>query len=389
MFTVTSSNGSYPVLVEHGALERLPGLLDELTQRGVLWLAYDAALETHHALPLRDQLADAGYAVNLYAVPSGEQSKSQQQLWRLYDWLIAGGVERRDTLLALGGGVVGDLAGYAAASVLRGIGLVQLPTTLLAMVDAAVGGKTAINHPLGKNLIGAFYPPQLVVVDTATLASLPSRELRAGWAEVIKHGVIRDAALFDDLEAQAARAKFRIQASGLRSTTAVASVDEQHDSGLASDAVVADAERLADLVRRAVKVKVTVVSADEHERGERITLNYGHTIGHAIEAVAGYGTLLHGEAVAIGMHAAASIAARVGLCNVELLKRQQGLLHAYGLATDFPADIDRTAVLAATLRDKKVARARIRWVLPTAVGHVVVRDDIAPDLVRTVVQELP
>jgi 3-dehydroquinate synthase len=383
MLTVTSSNGSYPVLVEHGALERLPNLLDDLKLRGTLWLVCDEALETRYALPLRDWLLRAGYTVQTYAIPSGEQSKSQQQLWQLYDWLIGGGVERRDTLLALGGGVVGDLAGYAAASVLRGIGLIQLPTTLLSMVDAAVGGKTAINHPLGKNLIGAFYPPQLVVADTATLASLPSRELRAGWSEVIKHGVIRDAALFADLE----RAEVRIQKS--EGNSAAALTDEQHASGSFSDLLCADADVLADLVRRAVKVKVDVVSADEHERGERITLNYGHTIGHAIETVAGYGILLHGEAVAIGMHAAASIAMRVGLCDTALIERQQRLLHAYGLATSFPAAIDRDAILHATLRDKKVQNARIRWVLPTAIGHVVVRDDIAPDLVRAVVEELP
>ncbi|NJM06678.1 3-dehydroquinate synthase [Candidatus Gracilibacteria bacterium] len=381
ILTVTASTGSYPVLVEHNALAQLPQWLAALKLRGTLWLAYDAALEALYAQPLRDMLGAEGYSVKTYAIPSGEQSKSQQQLWQLYDWLIGGGVERRDTLLALGGGVVGDLAGYAAASVLRGIGLVQLPTTLLSMVDAAVGGKTAINHPLGKNLIGAFYPPRLVVADTATLASLSPRERCAGWAEVIKHGVIRDVALFDDLERYAAGGRRQEAESRSNSTL----VGEQH----ASDRLSADSEQLADLVRRAVKVKVDVVSADEHEQGERITLNYGHTIGHAIETVAGYGILLHGEAVAIGLHAAASIAARVGLCDTTLVMRQQRLLHAYGLETQFPVGIDRDAILYATLRDKKVQNARIRWVLPTAIGRVVVRDDIAPALVRAVVLELP
>lgn len=350
--TVTTSTATYPVIVEPNALARLPALLHELGLRGRLWLIADAAIDAPYAAPLAAHVHAAGYTVERYAVPSGEGSKSAEHLGDLYTWLIGGGVERRDAVLALGGGVIGDLAGFAAATVLRGIAVVQLPTTLLAMVDSAVGGKTGINHPLGKNLIGAFHQPRLVLADTTTLATLPPRELRAGWAEVIKHGVIRDAGLFEALEQSAGAPR--------------------------------DAAAFADLIRRAVAVKVAVVNADEREQGERIILNYGHTIGHAVEALAGYGGLLHGECVAIGMHAAARIAVALGVCDPALVERQQALLAAYSLAVAMPAGLDPDAILALTLRDKKVQAKRIRWVLPTAVGTVVVRDDVPESVVRAV-----
>jgi 3-dehydroquinate synthase len=357
---VTTSTARYPVIVEAGALERLPQHLASLHLDGALWLISDSAVYPHYGSALEGRLRGAGYTVHSHTIPSGESSKNLNQLGQLYSWMLGGGVERRDTVLALGGGVVGDLAGFAAASVLRGIALVQLPTTLLAMVDAAVGGKTGVNHPLGKNLIGAFHQPRLVLADTQTLHTLPPRELRAGWAEVIKHGVIRDAGLFEQLE------------------------HWQADSG-APNMDLDEAFRqtpITEIIRRAVAVKVAVVSADEREQGERIILNYGHTVGHALEAAMGYGTLLHGEAVAIGMHAEARIATAIGLCTPELVERQQQLLSTYGLSTAFPSGIDREAILALMLRDKKVQRKRIRWVLPAAIGTVAVRDDVAVELVR-------
>jgi 3-dehydroquinate synthase len=348
--TLTTSTTSYPVIVE--ALATLPQRLHELGRNGTLWLVSDSAVAPLYGAPLTMQLQQAGFNVHSYTVPAGEQSKSAEQLAALHSWMLGLAVERRDTLLALGGGVVGDLAGFAAATILRGIGLVQLPTTLQSMVDAAIGGKTGINHPLGKNLIGAFHQPRMVLADTDTLATLPVRELRAGWAEVIKHGMIRSAALFQQLEARGE-----------------------------------EIERLeASLIRDAVAVKVAVVSADEFEQGERIILNYGHTIGHALEAAAGYGTLLHGEAVAIGMHIEARMAEAIGLCSGELVARQQALLHAYGLATAVPQGISSDELLALTLRDKKVQGKRVRWVLPTAVGEVVVRNDVPDEVVRQALQ---
>ncbi len=356
---VDTGTARYPVIVESGARQELPHLLKEYGLGGTLWLVSDSSVFAHYGAEIQALLSQAGYTVQTYVVPSGEASKSQEQLWQLYTWMISSGVERRDTVLALGGGVVGDLAGFAAASVLRGIALVQLPTTLLAMVDASVGGKTGINHPLGKNLIGAFHQPRLVLADTAMLQSLPGRELRSGWAEVIKHGVIRDAELFAMLEAHAAdfqqHAPF-LQAAGLLTT----------------------------VVQRAVAVKVAVVSADEREQGLRIILNYGHTLGHALEATLGYAELLHGEAVAIGMHAAARIAVDMGIFAAADAERQRRLLEAYGLPTSFPTDVDREQVLALTLRDKKVQNRQIHWVLPVSIGTVSVRDDVPEALVRSV-----
>jgi 3-dehydroquinate synthase len=354
--TLSTPSASYEVVSGPGALAELPRRLAALEIRGALWLVCDAAVERAYAVPLAEALAGAGYRVRSHAVPSGEGSKSPDQLWALYDWLIGGGVERRDCVLALGGGVVGDLAGFAAASVLRGIGLVQLPTTLLAMVDSAIGGKTGINHALGKNLIGAFHQPRLVLADTETLRTLAPRELRSGWAEVIKHAVIRDAALFEDLE---------------READALARLEEP---------------RTGEVIGRAAAVKVAVVGADERESGERMILNYGHTLGHAIEAASGYGTLLHGEAVAIGMMLAARIAQGMGLCDAGLVARQRALLARYGLPTKPPAELDPEQLLALTLRDKKVQASKVRWILPTRIGAVEIRSDVPEALVREVLE---
>ncbi|WP_322819940.1 3-dehydroquinate synthase [Chloroflexus sp.] len=363
--TVTTSTTSYPVIVGAGILSNLADYLAERALRGTAWIVAD-----EHLTAIADQTAAhlqaAGYRVHTISVPSGEQSKSFGELNRLYDWMIKHGIERRDVVLALGGGVVGDLAGFAAATILRGVAIVQIPSTLLAMVDAAVGGKTGINHPLGKNLIGAFHQPRLVLADTDLLATLPARELRAGWAEMIKHGVIRDAELFDALETLAATQRWHADNPAIWDAT---------DPVLISE--------LTGIIARAVAVKVDVVSRDEFERSERITLNYGHTIGHAIEQLLGY-RLLHGECVAIGMDAAARIAIALGICPPALVERQRNLLAAYGLSTTLPADLDRSAILTLIGRDKKVQAGAVRWVLPTAIGRVVVRADVPLEVVAAV-----
>lgn len=349
---VTTPGGNYDVIVAHGALDELPRQLQSLGLRGALWLISDDQVYPRYGRALEEQLSAAGYRVRGFAVASGEASKDLAMAARLYDWLIGGGVERRDTILALGGGVVGDLAGFVAATVLRGIALVQLPTTLLAMVDSAIGGKTGVNHPLGKNLIGAFHQPRLVLADTATLTTLAGRELRAGWAEVIKHAVIRDAGLFPLLE-QAA-------------TTTIAG------------------EALAGIIRRAVNVKIVVVNADERETGERMLLNYGHTLGHAIEAAAGYGELLHGEAIAIGMHLEAQLAFRLGMIDSGIVERQADLLTGYGLPIAIPPGMTADDLIERTLRDKKVSAGKVRWALPTAIGAAAIRDDVPEAIVRAV-----
>ncbi|MCU0493670.1 MAG: 3-dehydroquinate synthase [Chloroflexaceae bacterium] len=371
--TLTTATTSYPVIVEAGALATLPQQLERLGLRGTCWLISDSNVLPRYGAAVAEPLRAAGYRVQSMAVPAGESSKCLAVLEQLYGWMLGGGVERRDVVLALGGGVVGDLAGFAAASVLRGINLVQLPTTLLAMVDSAIGGKTGINHPLGKNLIGAFHQPRMVLADTNTLATLPPRELAAGWAETIKHGMIRDAALFATLENQEPRTENQSERTVLGSWFSV----------------------LSNVVRRSAAVKVAVVSADEFEQGERIILNYGHTLGHAVEAASlhraestpGYEALLHGEAVAIGMHAEARLAAALGLCDDGLVQRQHTLLQTYGLPTAIPPDLDRDEILALTLRDKKVQNKRIRWVLPTAVGSVVIHNDVPQELVQAIVAQ--
>jgi 3-dehydroquinate synthase len=257
----------------------------------------------------------------------------------------------------LGGGVVGDLAGFAAASVLRGIAFVQIPTTVLAMVDSAIGGKTGVDHPVGKNLVGAFHQPRLVLADTTVLTTLSPAERAAGWAEAIKHGVIGDPALFADLA-------------------------EHSHAALALQEPVT-----GQLIQRAAAYKARVVSGDEREQGGRIMLNYGHTIGHALEAESNY-TMRHGEAIAVGMMAAGTIAQRVGLFDSSALAEQRTVLEQFGLPTHIPSTIDPTRIIARIGSDKKVRAKRVRWVLPTAIGKTVVRDDIPLELVAEVVEEL-
>ena len=300
-------------------------------------------------------LEHRGFDVRLRSVAPGEVSKSVRGIGGLWDWMLGGGIERSELVVALGGGVIGDLAGFAAASVLRGVGLVQVPTTLQAMVDASVGGKTGINHAAGKNLIGAFYQPGLVVIDPALLRTVPERELRAGWSEVVKHAVIQPstpggerADLLPFIERNAARLQ-----------------------GLAEPAT-------SYLIRRNVALKAAVVAADERESGIRAYLNFGHTLGHAIEA-SDY-ALLHGEAVALGMRAAARIGESVGTCGAEVVDRIDGALDRFGLPAT--AMLDPASVLARIGSDKKRSRGRLRWVLPLAEGGVAIRDDVQEAVVR-------
>lgn len=354
---VSTPGGSYAIHAGAGLLERLPAYLAELGLRGRVWLVSDTVVLPLHGTRVLDGLRQAGCEAAAYAIPAGEQHKTLATVQQVYDWLLDNGVERGDLLLALGGGVVGDLAGFVAATVLRGIALVHLPTTVLAMVDSAIGGKTGVDHAAGKNLIGAFHQPRLVLADTTTLTTLPPAERAAGWAEAIKHGVIGDAELFDALRCQAAAA------------LALREPETGH------------------LIARAAAYKARVVSADEREQGQRITLNYGHTLGHAIEAESGY-RLRHGEAVAIGMMAAGTIAVRLGLWSPHELEQQRQTLRAFGLPVRIPVGLDPERLLARAASDKKVRARRLRWVLPTRIGATTVRDDVPPELVLEVVRTL-
>src|SRR6185295_4490772 len=284
-------------------------------------------------------------------IPDGEQSKSWQTLEKIFDALLAARCGRDTLLIALGGGVVGDVAGFAAAIYQRGVPFVQVPTTLLAQVDSSVGGKTAINHPLGKNMIGAFHQPRAVISDVATLDSLPERELRSGLAEVIKHGFALDAAFVEWLEANVDKL-----------------VSRKRDA-------------LAYAVRRSCELKARVVAADEREAGERALLNFGHTFGHAIETGAGYGTWLHGEAVAAGMVMAAELSALMGDLKKTEVTRVRDLVRRAGLPVKGPA-LAPERLMALMAVDKKAAKGRTRFVLLQSIGRAALRGDVDDALVR-------
>jgi shikimate kinase/3-dehydroquinate synthase len=310
-----------------------------------------------HGETAKKAIAEAGFSVDSTVVPNGELSKSFETAVTIYDWLVEKRAERGDVVVALGGGVVGDLAGFVAATFLRGVPLVQVPTSLMAMVDSAIGGKVAVNHPRGKNLIGAFYQPRLVQADVEMVTTLPERELTSGWAEVVKHAMIRDPELLRLLEAR-------------------------RESLLRLDRDIA-----VEVVARSAAIKAAVVSEDEKEQGLRTILNYGHTIAHGLEAATGYERFLHGEAVAIGMTGAAMIGQRLGLLSDAVVERQGRLLTALGLPTGCPG-VDEGAVLKAVELDKKIKKERIRWVLLDGVGEPVVRNDVPDEVVVGVVRDL-
>ena len=357
---VDAGSARYPVYCAWGLLERSGDILERLGLQGRVFLIADQAIIDTHGETALQSLRASGRHVESYAVPSGEASKSLSSLDALYVWLSSHRAERRDIIFALGGGVTTDLAGTVAATYLRGMLLVHAPTTVLGMVDAAIGGKVAIDLPSGKNLVGAFYQPRAVLADVATLATLPPRELRSGFAEVIKHGFIRDEPMLDLL-------------------------DERADALLDPGAAQTDESRrqmLVDIITRNQAIKAAVVSADERESDIRAILNYGHTLGHAIEAVTGYSTVLHGEAVAMGMVAVAEIGCSLGLIDEALVSRHRRLIERYGLPTHGPPGLGRAEIVEAMSRDKKVVGGKQRWVLLDGVGNPVVRDDVPAEVVR-------
>ena len=343
------------VIIGRGALARAGEIVGEVAPTGRAFLCADANIMELLGGRVTDALSASGLQVRSQTFPPGEESKSLHVAANLYDWLAAERAERREPLIALGGGVAGDLVGFVAATYNRGIPLVQIPTTLLAQIDSSIGGKVAVDLPAGKNLVGAFYPAQRVIIDPDALASLPRPQLIADYAEVIKTAVIFDAELFDQIEA---------------------STDRLDDPAL-----------LAELVERCVRWKARVVDEDPEDRGIRAILNYGHTIAHAIEATAGYGAYRHGEAVAIGMVGAGRLAAHTGRWSTAEASRQNDLLAAIGLPATF-ANIEPSHVLDAMLRDKKVQNGVIRWVLPTTIGQATVNNQLNPTLVTQTVHTL-
>ncbi len=332
---------SYPIYIGSGVLDQLGSRCSEVGLKGCCLVISDVRVAAHYAAAALQALESAGFEPALATVPAGEPAKSNAQLMKLYSACIKAGLDRRAFIVALGGGVTGDLAGYAAASFLRGIPFVQVPTSLLAMVDSAIGGKTGINLPEGKNMVGAFHQPALVLADLQTLATLPAREYRSGMAEVVKYGMIRDAALFGLIESR--RADLRLEK---------------------------DADLLAEMVGRCCKIKAEVVTNDEREDGLRAILNFGHTMGHAVENAVGYGgEFTHGEAVSIGMVYAAHISVEQSGLSPAESGRMEALLTAWGLPTSAPG-ITWEPLCRAMAVDKKAVNGEPRFVLASAVGTV-------------------
>jgi 3-dehydroquinate synthase len=353
---------SYEVRIGPGLIDRAGAQIAPLLRRPRVAVVTDETVAALHLARLADGLAAAGIAHTALALPVGEGTKSWGPLARCTEWLLDQKVERRDVVVALGGGVIGDLVGFSAAILRRGVRFVQVPTTLLAQVDSSVGGKTGINTGQGKNLVGAFHQPSLVLADIDVLATLPRRDFLAGYGEVLKYGLLGDAAFFDWLEVNAPR-----MVAG--------------DAGLRQHAVGVS-----------VAMKAGIVSRDETEEGERALLNLGHTFCHALESATGYGDrLLHGEGVAIGCALAFELSQRLGLCSQEAPSRLRAHLRALGMKTDLrdiPGDLPGAdGLLGLMAQDKKVVDGRLRFILARGIGAAFVADDVPPDAVRGVLTD--
>jgi 3-dehydroquinate synthase len=348
---------SYDIEIGSGNLKDVAKLCDADQDDAHAVVITDSNVDGLYSEPIGDALQEAGAQVDILVVEAGEQSKAPDVAADLWEQLLDQGADRKTVVIALGGGVVGDLAGFVAATFTRGLRFVQVPTTLLAQVDSSVGGKTGVNLPGGKNLVGAFWQPRGVIIDVAVLDSLPEREFSAGMAEVVKYGVIQDAEFFAYLEKNADAINSR------------------------------DAATLTYIVTRCCRLKADVVEKDEREEtGLRSILNYGHTFCHAFEAGTNYEELLHGEGVAIGMMCAARLAERLGRIDAAFVARQQKLLEAFQLPLDVP-DVEHDELIELMYRDKKVERGKLRFVLPTRLGHVELVNNVGTDDILAALDE--
>lgn len=376
---VTTATQSYPVFVGYGLLDMLGEKIGESGLSGVINIISDETVFYIYGSRVEKVLRNSGFKINSLVVPSGEATKCMDWVSKIYDFLVENRVERDDILVAFGGGMVGDLAGYVAATFLRGIPWIQVPTSLMAMVDASIGGKVAVNHPLGKNLIGAFYQPVFVLADCQVLGTLPERELTSGWAEVIKYGLIKDKDFFKFLEDNV------------------------------NKLVKLEPDAISKTIAHSAAIKAQIVSHDEKERGLRTILNYGHTIAHGLEAATQYRCFLHGEAVAIGMVGAAKFSQKLGLLTEQGMERQKSLLRSFGLPVKVPCEFvdacypeggeegnsgqDKrskaiSAVTGAMELDKKTKAKKIHWVLLEDIGRVTIRSNIARQDILDILQEL-
>lgn len=355
---VDLGENSYPIYIGSGTLSQLGQTIRFHCNPRLAVVVSDDTVAGLYAEAVEASLTAAGIDSHRLVVPPGESSKSLTRVAELYDRLFDWAVERSDVVIALGGGVVGDLAGFVAATFKRGVSYVQVPTSLLAMVDSSIGGKTGVNHARGKNMIGAFYQPKLVFTDIAVLGTLAPRELGCGLAESVKHGVIRDAAFFDFLES--------------------------YSQGI----LALESEPMESLVERNCRIKAAVVADDERESGLRGILNLGHTVGHVLETVLKDRDIHHGEAVAIGMVAAGQLALERELLTDAQRERMVALLGAFRLPVSLKAPLPLDELYAAMLQDKKVKAGRIRFVLPNGIGDCLFADDIDAEAVKRVMQGL-
>ncbi|MBU4128906.1 3-dehydroquinate synthase [bacterium] len=349
---------SYKILVDSGNLKDIGKTLKDYHLGKKATIITNPIVGDLYQDVVKDSLRKEGFEVAIARVPDGEEYKSLEWAAKLYDELLEHKRDRYSFILALGGGVIGDLAGFVASTYMRGIPFIQVPTSLLAQVDASIGGKVAVNHPLGKNLIGSFYQPRLVYTDLAVLKTLAHRELIAALAEVIKYGIIKNREFFDYLETNIDRVK------------------------------TLNPNVLKKMVAVCTRIKSELVSLDEREeKGIRSIINYGHTIGHALEVLSEYKVYRHGEAVSIGMVAAARIARRMGILNEEGERRQIELLEKAGLPTGIKGIVP-SKIIKALARDKKVKEGKIRFILATEIGKVETRDDVPPEIIKEVLQEI-
>ncbi|MFB0527773.1 MAG: 3-dehydroquinate synthase [bacterium] len=344
---------SYDILIGH-PLDEIGRILKKYTKGIKSLIVTNPTIAEYYLETVEKSLQEAGFQVFVTQVPDGEEHKSQAEASRLYTKCVEYRLERESIIVGLGGGVIGDLAGYVAATFMRGLPIVQVPTTLLAQVDSSVGGKVAVNLPEGKNLVGSFYQPFLVYIDLAVLKTLPVEEMEAGMAEVIKYGIILDKNFFEYLEEKIGRLK------------------------------EVDLEVLEKVVARCCGLKTGVVEKDEREKGLRSILNFGHTLGHALEALTDYKKYKHGEAVAIGMVGACKIAERMGMLKKEARDRIEHLIGKAGLPGRIGMKLSVDDIIKVLSLDKKVRAGKVRFVLPETIGRVVVRNDVPEDIVRNV-----
>ena len=356
---VALDDRSYDIAIANGILSHA----GEITRRALGQKVRKLALISNPKVyPLFGKIVEkslkkADFLTLTHLMNDGERAKNLKTAEQVWSFLLANHFERGDAIVALGGGVVGDLAGFVAACFQRGIEFIQIPTTLLAQIDSSVGGKTAVNHPLGKNMIGAFHQPKAVIIDPGVLQTLPPRELRAGLFEAIKHGVIRDASVFELIG---------------NNRTKIAALD---------------AEVMSEIVRRNCEIKVSVVAADEREKGLRRILNYGHNIGHALEAVTHYRRLKHGEAVGYGMKAEANLAEKIGVLSAENRQKIYEVIDSFGKLPRIN-DLNVAEIMAAMAHDKKASQGKLPFILPTKIGEVIIRDDLEAKVIRASIKEL-